>query len=242
MYARTPMAGFITICGMGPIFLFGIGVVVVIAIAIAGHAREKRRTDELIAWVTQHGLYFDPSRDSSFDERFTEFDCLRRGSDRYAYNIITGQWDGRDLIAFDYHYETHSTDSKGKRQTHHHHFSAVMLTANIPLKPLVIRSENLFDKLAGVFGFDDIDFESAEFSRRFCVKSPDRRWAYDVLHQRAMQFLLDSPRFSIEFDRTRVIAWRSGRFTIGDRVAALGVIDGLLDQLPDYVRQQQQET
>ena len=40
------------------------------------------------------------------------------------------------------------------------------------------------------FGHDDIDFESAEFSRNFYVKSSDRKWAFDILHARAMEFLL----------------------------------------------------
>ena len=48
----------------------------------------------------------------------------------------------------------------------------------------------VFDKVKGAFGFDDIDFESEEFSRRFWVQSSDKRFAYDVLHPRMMEFLL----------------------------------------------------
>lgn len=219
--------------------IFVLVVAAVIAAIVFGVIQERKRREALRAWVQRHGLQFNPDHDHSFDERFAEFDCLRQGRNRYAYNIITGDWQGRALSAFDYHYETTSTDAKGRTQTHHHHFSAVMLRANLPLKPLIIRTEHLFDKLAGAFGFDDIDFESAEFSRRFHVKSPDRRWAYDVLHQRTMELLLDSPRFSIEFDRQHVIAWRSGRFSTADREAAIALIDGVLDALPDYVRKQQ---
>ncbi|MCZ6810529.1 MAG: hypothetical protein O7D97_00875, partial [Planctomycetota bacterium] len=68
---------------------------------------------------------------------------------------------------------------------------------------LLIRREGMFDKLAGAFGFDDIDFESAEFSKRFYVKSPDKRFAYDVIHPRMMEFLLggDPPTVDIEAGR-----------------------------------------
>lgn len=227
-----------TFCGFSGVFLFFVAAVVgIIFLVIHSKKKEQQRNNALAAWCARHQFSLNPSRDHAFDEMFPEFACLRGGSNRYAYNIINGRWDGRDLIAFDYHYETHSTDSKGRSQTHHHHFSAVMLRTDLTLKPLVIRAENLFDKIAGVFGFDDIDFESAEFSRRFCVKSPDRRWAYDVLHPRAIQFLLDSPKFSIELDGRYVMAWRGGRFSVADREAALRVIDGLLDQLPAYVRE-----
>ena len=43
-------------------------------------------------------------------------------------------------------------------------------------------------------------FESAEFSRRFHVSSPDKRFAYDVIDPRMMEFLLrgDPPTVDIE--------------------------------------------
>ncbi len=65
---------------------------------------------------------------------------------------------------------------------------------------LLIRREGLFDKLAGAFGFDDIDFESVEFSRRFHVKSPDKRFAYDVIHARMMEFLLAGEAAAIDIE------------------------------------------
>lgn len=211
-----------------------------VALAIFGHLQAKKRREALAAWASGLGLRFNEGKDHGFDERYPEFNCLRSGSNRYAYNIIDGEYRARQVMAFDYHYETHSTDSKGRRQTHHHHFSAVIIRTDIPLKPLLIRSENIFDKIGSVFGFDDIDFESAQFSREFHVSSPDRRWAYDVLHARAMEYLLNQPRRSIEFDTRHVIAWRSGRTAQPtDHQAALDLVLGLLDQLPEYVKQQQ---
>ena len=62
--------------------------------------------------------------------------------------------------------------------------------AEWPAPTLLVRPEGLFDKLKGAIGFDDIDFESEEFSRKFYVQSSDKRFAYDVLHPRMMEFLL----------------------------------------------------
>ena len=55
---------------------------------------------------------------------------------------------------------------------------------------VLLRREGLFDRMAGALGFDDIDFESVEFSRRFHVKSSDKRFAYDLIDAGMMQFLL----------------------------------------------------
>ena len=70
------------------------------------------------------------------------------------------------------------------------------------------------------------------------MKAPDRRWAFDVLHQRAMAFLLAQPSFTIEFDRHHVLAWESGTLEPFEFEQAAGVLTGLLEQLPDYLKQQ----
>jgi len=167
-----------------------------------------KRRKELSDWGTAHGMTFSPAKDASMESRFPAFTCLRTGNSRYAYNILTGKWSDRDFLSFDYHYLTQSHGSKGQTQTHHHYFSAVVLSSLVPLKPLLIRPEGVFDKLAGFFGFDDINFESAEFSRKFYVKSPDKKWAYDVIHQRTMEFMLEKPKFSLQFEGHSAIAWR----------------------------------
>lgn len=219
-------------------------IFVLIGAAIVGlmiwqYYRNVQRRKELQAWAQANGMTFDRSRDSSLDGRYAAFGCLHKGSRRYGYNHLMGKWNARPFHGFDYHYETYSTDSKGRRQTHHHHFSAVVLESEVPLQPLFIRPEGFFDRLTEMIGFDDIDFESAEFSKAFYVKAPDQRWAFDVIHQRAMEFLMDSPRFTIEMDGHHVIAFRDSRLSPDDYEAAADVIAGLLDGLPNYVVQQQ---
>lgn len=173
------------------------------------------------------------------DHHWPTFAGLRRGDSRYAYNIMRGSWQQRDMIGFDYHYQTCTTDNKGRRQTHHHYFSAVIITSSIPLKPLLIRPEGFFDKMTEFFGADDIDFESAEFSRKFFVKSPDRRWAFDVLHARTMEFLLGQPMFQMQFARQEVMIWRDRTFKVQDFEAAADVVTGVLDRFPEYLIRQQ---
>ena len=202
-------------------------------IALAAWFSAKRRKT-LAAWASGKGLAFRPGRDSGFDEHYRAFGCLRRGYSRYAHNIAEGDWNGRHVTAFDYRYVTGA--GKNRRT---HHFSATILRSNVTLKPLRIRSENVLDRVTEFFGLDDIDFESAEFSREFHVKSPDKKWAYDVLHQRTMEFLLPMPRFSIEFDDRHVIAWRNRRFNAETFESAIAVVEGVLDRLPDYVVRQQ---
>lgn len=210
-----------------------IAVLVIAGLAAAFYFSAKRRK-ELTSWASSTGLAFSRSADRSFDNRYPEFHCLRRGHSRAAFNVMSGTWHSRSVEAFDYRYVT----GHGKNRTTHH-FSAVILRSNVPLRPLQIRSENVLDKLTEFFGVDDIDFESDQFSREFHVKSPDKKWAFAVIHQQTMEFLLASPRFSIEFDEQHVIAWRNRRFKVADFQAALRVVEGLLDRLPEYLLREQ---
>ena len=221
--------------------IFFILVLIVIVVAVIGLAvwnrrlRDSRRK-ELAEWARLNEFGFLPAEDYSIGSHYQFFKCLQRGDNRYGYNIMEGISGKRVVCAFDYHYETHSSDSKGNRQTHHHHFSAVVVEAGLPLKPLFIRPEGFLDKVTEFVGFDDIDFESAEFSKRFFVKSPDRRWAYDVLHQATMELMLCYPRFSIDFQVSQVMAyWDNKTFSLGDFGSALKVVTGILDGLPDSV-------
>jgi hypothetical protein len=217
----------------GPL-LFVVFIAIIVAGIIYAHRQAEKRRAAIAAWAATHGLTFSRERYRSLDDAYP-FACLRQGNNRYAYNLSRGRVGDYDVCAFDYHYETYSSDSKGRRTTHHHHFSAVVLETPLPLRPLSIRPENVFDRIGEFVGLDDIDFELAEFSREFHVKSPDRRWAFDVLHQEAMEFLLSAPRFHLEFDDGHVIVRRTRKFAPEEFEAAFALGTGLVDRLPGSV-------
>ena len=215
--------------------IIGAVVLAFIAFAVWGAYAAAQRKKELTAWAQANGLSFSTGRDGSFDDRYGAFDALRRGSNRYAHNIMRGRRDDRPVCAFDYHYETYSRDKKGRRQTHHHHFSAVIVDCPLPLKPLRIRPEGFFDKVTEFFGMDDIDFELDAFSRAFHVTSPDKPWAFDVIHQATMEFLLSAPRFTIHMEGGAVMVYRGGTMKADTFGSALDVACGILDRLPRYL-------
>jgi hypothetical protein len=60
------------------------------------------------------------------------------------------------------------------------------------------------------FGYDDIDFESHEFSRKFCVRSKDKKFAYDVCHARMIEYLLANDDLNIEIENMTLALAYSG--------------------------------
>ena len=155
---------------------------------------ERKRQLELGAFANELALSFDPSNDKDHDDQYAQFEIFRRGHSRIAKNTMDGALDlfGRQcrVRCGDFRYLV--TSSNGKTTTTHtYNFSYLIVHPPWSTPPLLVRPEGLFDKLKGAFGFDDIDFESAEFSDRFHVKSTDKRYAYDVLHPRMMEFLMN---------------------------------------------------
>lgn len=176
----------------------------------AGYLEAKKRREALTALAAELGWSFDPSPDSTIDSRYGHFEVFTRGHSRFGFNTLTGSLTiaGRTYPGQMGDYEYKVTRSNGKSTTTTtHRFSYLILHlpfSNLPT--LSIRPEGLWDKLKGALGFDDIDFESAEFSRRFFVQSNDRKFAYAVVHPRMMEFLLASGRPSIHIQNDECCA------------------------------------
>jgi hypothetical protein len=194
---------------MEPLFvvIFVVFAALIIIGAIYSHQQQKARRLALSQFASRRGWSFDPSNDYSHDSRFGQFSVFTTGKSRYAYNTTRGslQIAGADwpLQYGDYHYATESRDDKGTK-THHHYLSYVIIESPYLGAPdLFIRGEGFFDRIASVIGFDDIDFESAEFSRHFLVKSSDKRFAYDVVSPAMMEFMLSTTPPTVDFQGTR---------------------------------------
>jgi hypothetical protein len=226
-------------------------IAIVAAVIIGGYfsyQAQQRRVAELSQFAAARGWQFDSSNDYSHDERYGYFSLFSTGDDRYAYNTIRGALDveGRTLGVQmgDYHYETtsRSTDSKGHTTTttHHHQLSYLILeTPHGEMPALFIRREGFFDKIAGFLGFDDIDLESAEFSDRFKVKSPDKRFAYDVLHPRMMEFLLDGEPPTIDLQHAHCCLTRGEKcWSVAEFEATLAWASRFFAQWPRHLTAQ----
>ncbi|MBL9120010.1 MAG: hypothetical protein JNL80_08865 [Phycisphaerae bacterium] len=172
--------------------LIPVGIAIVVAIGIAAYKAEQKRKAEFLAVASENGLRYDPESHGDWDDRWPRFECFHRGHSRCAFNLLTGRLggDGPECALGEYRFkETHGSGKN--RRTVTYTFGFAILDVGLRGVPdVLIRKEHLFDKVAGFFGFDDIDFESVEFSRSFMVKSSDKRFAYDLIDAQMMEFLL----------------------------------------------------
>jgi len=178
-----------------PILAF---LAVAVVVAVAGFNRNRNREDRV--WKLRElasTLNFDefkPGRDESFAMGWGFLGRLAQGDDRYAYNLLRGKYQDLSLFVFDYHFQTGTDRNKAD-----HDLTFLMLVFKQVFPRLTIGPEGLGARIAAAFGVgDEVNFESAEFSRNFCVRSADRKFAYDVCHAQMIQYLLANRDLRIE--------------------------------------------
>lgn len=216
-------------------------VLVVAAIGAAiyfSHLQAKKRRRELAALATQLGWRFDPSRDGSHSDRYSSFSAFSRGRSRSAYNTLSGSVEvGKHSFAAragDFQY---TTGSGKNRRTHR--LSYLLLHTSYSTPDLNIRRENVLDRVAGAIGFEDIDFESEQFSREFFVKSSDKKFAYDVVHARTMEFLLSGKAPRVELHDGVCCIWDGeSKWSPSQFKKRIWWAQKFLELWPDYLTEQ----
>ncbi len=169
LYPIIPMIGFLAIVAI---------------IAVVSYLASEQRRKEWQSFAAAMGFRY-AANDPFGTVARASYAALRKGHSRHVTNVAYGAHRGRQVRCFDFRY----TVGHGK-SSHTYHETMVLVESPIACPEILVRPEHLGDRIAAWVGADDIDLESAAFSERFFVSSPDKRFAYDLLHQRAMEYLL----------------------------------------------------
>jgi hypothetical protein len=222
-----------------------VGVVIYLSVkaAQAYAERERQRLAGLSRWGPANGFRFSPGDPWNLDGRYLGTADIGGGHDRYAFETLTRE-SPVPAALFRYHFKTWETRTVTRNgrtyteryeETHWRRYLIVELGA--PLPHLFLRPEGLFDRLAGFIGFDDIDFESEEFSKRYFCKSEDRQFAYAVIHPQMMEWLM-TRRFAGELRQGLLVMDVSGGPHTPEGCQAVWEdAVGFVNRIPDFVWQ-----
>jgi hypothetical protein len=100
---------------------------------------------------------------------------------------------------------------------------------------LVIEHESLGTRLANALTFHDIQFESEDFNRAYYVKSPDAKFANDLVDARMIEWLLQSGAgfsFEVVGDEMLCFCRKIGPMEV---VPLLGTAKAFRDHIPRVV-------
>lgn len=221
----------------GFLLLAGLALAVVVVVGYFGYLADKRRREELEAAAARRGWRY-AEEDSHWVDAFPG-PPFGRGHRRSARHVLSGTHDERPFVAFDYRYYTTetSTDAEGRTQSREvsHTYSVVAVDLGVSFPELEVAPEGFFGRLVGRLTDRDIELESEEFNRAFTVTCPDRRFASDVLHPRLMEYLLTHREAAFRFAARQVLVVTSASADLPQIEATLAYIDGIADQIPEFV-------
>ncbi|MGZ4485858.1 MAG: DUF3137 domain-containing protein [Nocardioidaceae bacterium] len=219
--------------GLTPLLPVAFGLLLV-AVLVGGFVAEQKRRERLMRSCLARGWTY-VGADDSLARRF-EGDPFGRGDDRSVRNVITGTAHGRPFTAFDYSYETSSTDSRGRRSTTTHRFTVCVVPLPVPLGRVQVLPESFFSRVTSTVGLtQDIELESEAFNRRFQVQASDPKLASDVLPPRTMEYLLAAEPCAWRIEGAEVLAWEQGRMDPADVITRTAVIGRVIDGIPAFV-------
>lgn len=210
-----------------------IGVAAIVAAIWVSYYLKKKRREGFAFAATQLGLRYAP--EDPFGTLAEPFALFEKGDGRGVENVVWGRWQDLEVRLFDYWYYDESTDSKGNRSRTYHRFNCVIAPVDAACSRLVIEHENLGSRLASALTFRDIQFESEEFNRTYLVRSPDAKFANDLIDARMMEWLLangDGYSFEVEADRMLCFCRKLGPM---EMVPLLGTAKAFRENIPRVV-------
>lgn len=220
---------------MAPFLIFGV-LALGAGIAYYLWQQEQKRRAALASFAAAKGWTFSAADPYGLDERWGG-PPFGRGDSRAATNVITGAAPGGyPLLAFDYKYVEHSTDSKGNRTSTTYRVVVCVLRVPCALPALHVGKESMLTRIGSAIGIADIEFESEDFNRAFRVKCDDQKFASDVLNPRAMEMLLAHGRgIEWRFEGADMLSWRTGKLDIADLLQRVDLMCRVIQSIPTFV-------
>lgn len=204
------------------------------------HQRVVARRKEMALLAAKLSLPIVVGRDERLAAKYVFLDRLGPvadgGASSYALNVIAGSYEDRNITVFDYRYKSgNSVWFWAPSWNRPKYLSFVIVKLEKAFPELTIAREGFFSKMGQAIGFDDIDFESNEFSENFVVRSKDKKFAYDFCNAKMIDYLLDRSVAAIEVEKKALALGDSGlpsSFTLEQYINHLLKIRSLM---PNYL-------
>jgi hypothetical protein len=187
------------------IALIAAGAGLIVLLAIRSSRLEKARAEAMRSRAASLGFTYQETNSAA--DMGSTLPLFARGRRQRVQNVY-GRAD-RDIetLVFDYAYTTGS----GKSQSTHRQTVALFKLPDGDLPGFEVSPEHVFHRVAGAFGYQDIDFDaSPDFSRAYLVRGADEDRVRTVLGPSARHILERERGWSAEGGGRALVVYRSG--------------------------------
>jgi hypothetical protein len=192
--------------------------------------RKQRRTQQMRAAAAQLGYEFI-DHEGSLAGALDGFALLARGRNQERSNFLRTRMDGTTVTLFDHGYITGS----GRRQRTFRQSVLLMEPRALELPAFSLRPERFGEKLQGLKGRPDIDFDNQpRFSSAYALEGADEARIRTLLSSEKLAFFAGHPGLGIESNGPRLLYYRPGKRVspgaipafLAEGLAALNVLAG----------------
>ena len=190
---------------MSQLVLFGIFIVVIIVMVKYAKKMEQQRSESLAQVAKQLGYQFESMPSNGHYESYRHFQLFTTGRSRKTKNLISNHAVDKKTEIFGYQYTT----SNGKNSSTHRHSVVSFTDPDYKFPDFDMRPEHIFHRIGGVFGYQDIDFDShPEFSKKYLLQGRKETTIRKLFTPELMKFLEKSEALCLEARGNTVIIYQ----------------------------------
>jgi hypothetical protein len=190
------------------VFLFFVGMILLfVVITVYGHYQTQARMAEMRDLATRRGYEYAEG-DSGLAGALTRFALGSRGHSRRATNVLRTRTGGAAAQIFDYRYTT----GHGRHQHVHRQSVLLLESERLDLPAFSLCPETMGQKLAVLFGRQDIDFvRRVDFSESYVLQGEDEARIRAFFDDDVLAFFAGWPGLCVEGRGRRLLYYRAGQ-------------------------------
>ena len=147
------------------------------------------------------------------------FPFFKRKTIDHAYNVFRGEYRGVKMKLMDVEFYEGEFIAK---EVHKH--TVLILSPPFPIPRFRLDKERIFDRIAGMAGFEDIDIEGhVDFSRRFKLKGKNVKKIKAFFSNEIVLFFESHPYYHLESDGKNILILKGNRILSISEVKALAM-------------------
>ena len=193
---------------MGTLTIIFIIGAVIGGIILISHLQDKKRTEKLRQVADEMGLPFYPQGNDSLIGELSNFPLFSQGRSKKIKNMLHGETSEVEVGIFDFRYTT----GGGKSSHTYRQTVAYFRSTDLNCPDFALRPEHLFHRIGGVFGYQDIDFESHPlFSKSYLLRGNSEHKIRNLFNEEALAFFEHQSGLSVEGNGERLIFYRASK-------------------------------
>jgi len=201
-----------------PFLIFAIVAACIVGGMFYRHVANEKRRAAIKELADELGLTWSENGNSQQLSRHSGFNLFNRGRARKMKNLIEGVTDEVQIGIFDYQFTTgHGKQKRTQKQT-----IASLTSPQLNCPEFKMRPERILDRVGGVLGFQDIDFDShPAFSNSFVLKGPNEEAIRSFFQPAVLEFFETQSNISVEGRGNTMCFYRAGKIVRPDQIKNL---------------------